>query len=165
MKRIVIEANTRNQLIFGLSCLRGKVKFKSLQQIFFLYGEVNKKKFYFNDIVKFLNANGIKVVLTNRKNFLNDIGKLSVHSMYTFSYVPFVLLKYKILNFSSAQIYRYEEGIGNYSNWIHHFRALFILKFFYLALRAPLTLLLCKILNTLKVTSNYYLIKKDNTKS
>jgi hypothetical protein len=163
MNTIVIEANSRNQLIFGLSCLRSKVKFKSLEKIFFVLGEINKKTFYFNDIVKFLNASGIKVALSNRKNFLYDIRKSSVHSMYTFSFVPVALLKYKILNLSSAQIFRYEEGLGSYSNWISTSGALLSLKYYYLALRAPLGFYLCKILNILKVTSNYYLIKKNNT--
>jgi hypothetical protein len=163
MKIIVIEANSRNQLIFGISCLRCKVKFKSIEKIFIVIGEINKKNFYFDDIVKFLNANGIKVVHSNRKNFLDDIGKSSVHSMYTFSFVPVTLLKYKILNLSSAQIFRYEEGLGNYAHWISTSRALFSLKFFYLTLCVPISFLFCKILNTLKITSNYYLIKKDNT--
>lgn len=163
MKIIVIEANSRNQLIFGLSCLRGKVKLKSLEKIFIVIGEINKKNFYFDDIVKFLNASGIKVVISNRKNFLNNIGKSSVHSLYTFSLVPVALLKYKIFNLSSAQIFRYEEGLGNYAHWISTSRALFSLNFFYLALRVPISFFLCKILNTLKITINYYLIKKDNT--
>jgi len=163
MKTIVLEVNTRNQVIFGLSCLRCRVKFKSIDKIFFLLGEVNKKNFYFNDIIKFLNTHGIKVILSNRKNFLSDTRKLRIDSMYTFSFVPVVLIKYKIFHFSSAPIFRYEEGLGSYSDWISTFRALFSLKYYYLAFRAPLGFFMCKILNVLKVTTNCFLIKKNNS--
>ena len=163
MNTIIIEANARNHLIFALSVCRIKISLSKINKIILIVGHINSKKFEFADIIKFLTIRGIEVVIANRKNFSCYVKRNLVHSMYTFSFVPITLIKFKIMTLSSAFIIRYEEGMGSYSSYIHQIRALIDRKFFYLALRSPLSVFLRKILDAINLTSDYFLLNNDNS--
>ena len=163
MNTIIIEANARNQLIFALSVSQQEISLKKICKIILLIGSINKKKFYFLDIIKFLKFKGLEVIVSSRKNFFDHTKGTRVHSMYTYSFVPVALLKFKIMTFNSAYIIRYEEGLGTYSNWISQVRSLIDANFFYLALRAPLAIFLKNILNVISLTSDNFLLTKNNS--
>ena len=161
MCTVIIEANTRTNLIFSLSIMRDKINFKKIKKIILIIGHVNYVKPYIFDIIKFLKDKKIIVIETDRKNFKKyATGK--IHSMYTFSFVPFELLKFKIFNSLDTNIIRYEEGIGNYISVLGVCHELYKLNFYFLAFRNPIARLLKLILNLLSLTKDEYLIDKKN---
>lgn len=164
MSNIVIEANTRNQLIFAISVLRKEVNLKKIKKIYLLEGHINSIKPIIFDIINYLSKMGLKVVKTNRKNFLKDINKKDkIYSFYTFSYVPIMFLKYKIFNLSPAHIIRYEEGTGNYAGLLGLMYAYYVHGYYFYMLRTPITIILKKMLDFVGLTVDHYLINPDNT--
>jgi hypothetical protein len=161
MCTVIIEANTRTNLIFSLSVMRGKINFKKIKKIILIIGHANNVKPYILDIIKLLKHKKIIIIETDRKNFQKHAtGK--IHSMYTFSFVPVELLKFKIFNLFDANIIRYEEGHSNYLNALSVCRELYILNFYSLAFRTPIARLLKLILNLLSLTKDEYLIDRKN---
>jgi hypothetical protein len=161
MCTVIIEANTRTNLIFSLSIMRDKINFKKIKKIILIVGHVNYVKPFIFDIIKFLKEKKIIVIETDRKNFKKyATGK--IHSMYTFSFVPFELLKFKIFNSFDANIIRHEEGFGNYVSALGASLILYRFNFYFLAFRNLVARLLKLILNLLSLTKDEYLIDKKN---
>jgi hypothetical protein len=161
MCTVIIEANTRTNLIFSLSIMRGKINFIKIKKIILILGQVNNVKPDIFNIIKFLKNKKIIVIETDRENFQKyATGK--IHSIYTFSFVPVKLLKFKILNLLNAKIIRHEEGVGNYLSLLGVCRELYNINFYFLAFRTPVARLLKLILNLLSFTKDEYLIDKKN---
>ncbi len=161
MHSIIIEANTRTHLIFSISIVKKNIGLHKIKKIVLITGQINKIKPFFFDILTFLRSKKISVIQTNRQNFQRHTDK-SFHSMYTFSYVPFILLKYKLFKLSKAPIIRYEEGIGNYINFLDLCYIYFKLKFYLLFVLAPISRFLKVILDFFSLTKDEYLISKKN---
>jgi len=160
---IIIEANTRTHLIFSISIVKKNLGLNNIKKIILIIGRVNNIKPFILDIIKFLKIKKITVIETNRQNFQKHVNG-NVHSIYTFSYVPVKLLKFKLLTLSKASIVRYEEGMGNYLSFLTLCHSYYIYNFYLLLILAPVSRFLKIILDFFSLTKDEYLInKKDKT--
>jgi hypothetical protein len=158
---IIIEANTRTNLIFSISIVRKNLGLHNIKKIVLITGQVNNFKPSILDIIKFLRIKKITVIQTNRQNFQKYVNR-NIHSMYTFSYVPVKLLKFKLFKLCKAPIIRYEEGIGNYLSFLTLCHSYYILNFYLLLVLAPISRFLKIILDFFSLTKDEYLINKKN---
>jgi hypothetical protein len=158
---IIIEANTRTHLIFSISIVRKNIGLHKIKKIVLITGQINKIKPSFFDIIRFLRNKKISVIQTNRQNFQKHADR-GFHSMYTFSYAPVKLLKFKLFTLCKAPIIRYEEGIGNYLSFLTLCYGYYILNFYLLLILAPISRFLKIVLDFFSLTKDEYLINKKN---